>query len=228
MVGGGFLTLTTAAAVWLYLDGADDRTRSKMRQEEQQLYDKYQQERQQQAYIEPREWWTLQDLAPYDGTNADVGGEDGPILLAADGLVFNVYKGRNFYGMLFQISMLCGFHYECSIVSFVFGEYGFWRCAAIAICIYMEPLTSIERNNKTLSNVGPGGEYHIFAGRDATRLLARTIVEEETPEDAAKPLNMGERAALAGWMFTIKNKYEVVGKLEGFDPNTTSMKSLGS
>lgn len=79
-----------------------------------------------------------------------------------------------------------------------------------------------------MHTLGPGGEYHIFAGRDATRLLARTMVEEETPEDAAKPLTMGERAALAGWMFTIQNKYEVVGKLEGFDPKTTSMKSIGS
>jgi len=66
----------------------------------------------------------------------------------------------------------------------------------------------------------------LFAGRDATRFLAKTIVEEETPEEAAKPLTMGERAALAGWMFTIRNKYEVVGKLKDFDPSTTSMKAL--
>ena len=96
LVGGGFLA---AAAVWLYFDGADDRARSKLRQEEQELLDRYQQERKQQAFIEPREWWTLEEIAPYDGTNADLGGEDGPILLAADGLVFNVYKGRNFYGV---------------------------------------------------------------------------------------------------------------------------------
>jgi len=53
--------------------------------------------------------------------------DDGPILFTADGIVFNVYKGRNFYG--------------------------------------------------------PYGEYSIFAGRDATRLLARGKLEEETEED---------------------------------------------
>ena len=123
-----------------------------------------QQERAAKAYIEPKEYWDEAELAQYDGTQGD---GDGPILLAADGLVFNVYKGRNFYG--------------------------------------------------------PGGEYHLFAGRDATRFLAKTIVEEESPQDAQKPLNMAERASLAAWMFTIKGKYEVVGKLRGFDPSTTSM-----
>ena len=113
---------------------------------------------------EYKEYWDEAELAAYDGTQDD---EQGPILLAADGLVFNVYKGRNFYG--------------------------------------------------------PGGEYHLFAGRDATRFLAKTIVEEETAEQASQPLTMAERASLAAWMFTIKSKYEVVGKLRGFDPTTTSM-----
>ena len=56
----------------------------------------------------------------------------------------------------------------------------------------------------------------------------KTIVEEEPAGEVGKPLNMGERASLAAWLFTFKGKYEIVGKLEGFDPKTTSMKSLGS
>ena len=166
LIGGG-LAVIAAAGGWLYLDGADDRAWRQRRQEEDARYQAYQQERAQRAYIEPKEYWDEAELAQYDGTQD----EDGPILLAADGLVFNVYKGRNFYG--------------------------------------------------------PGGEYHLFAGRDATRFLARTIVEEETAADAKRPLNMAERASLAAWMFTFKGKYEVVGKLRGFDPSTTSMQSLG-
>jgi membrane-associated progesterone receptor component len=96
----------------------------------------------------------LNKLAEFDGTD-----EDGPMLFAADGLVFNVWKGRHFYG--------------------------------------------------------PGGEYHIFAGRDATRLLAKTQLEEEEPEQLKVPLNIAEKAALAGWIYTFKNKYEIVGRLEG-------------
>jgi len=160
------LGVIAAGGALLYLSGSEDRARKQQRLENEARYEEWQAERARKARVEPREYWKESELKQYDGAQS----EDGPILLAADGLVFNVYKGRNFYG--------------------------------------------------------PGGEYHLFAGRDATRFLAKTIVEEESPEEAAKPLTMGERASLAGWMFTIKGKYEVVGKLEGFDPDTTSMKVL--
>ena len=48
--------------------------------------------RRMRASIEPKESWTAAELAAYDGTDYD-----GPILLGADGLVFNVWKGRHFY-----------------------------------------------------------------------------------------------------------------------------------
>lgn len=166
LIGGG--VVVAGVAGWLYVDGAEGRERRQRRSQEEERYRQYQDERARRAFVEPKEYWTEAELAAYDGTKDP----DGPILLAADGLVFNVYKGRNFYG--------------------------------------------------------PGGEYHLFAGRDATRFLAKTIVEEETPDEAIKPLTMAERAALAAWIFTFKGKYEVVGKLQGFDPKTTSMKSLGS
>ena len=70
---------------------------------------------------------------------------------------------------------------------------------------------------------GPGGEYSIFAGRDATRLLGKFRTEEEDEESLKKPLTMGERATLEGYMWTFKDKYEVVGTLEGFDPKDTAM-----
>jgi membrane-associated progesterone receptor component len=158
-------------AFWAYVESAPDRVMKRQwrgREQDagsQARYQELEEERRKLAYIEPKEYWKESELAEYDGTK----NYDGPILFAADGLVLNVYKGRNFYG--------------------------------------------------------PGGEYHIFAGRDATRLLARTMVEEETEQDAVKPLTMAERAALAGWMWTFKGKYEVVGKLEGFDESTSSMNS---
>ena len=62
---------------------------------------------------------------------------------------------------------------------------------------------------------GPGCEYHVFAGRDATRLLAKNSLEEENPEAASVPLSLGERASLAGWMVVLRSKYEVVGRFEG-------------
>ena len=105
------------------------------------------------GYLPPRELWTTEELRAYDGTN----GADGPILLAADGLVFNVARSRNFYG--------------------------------------------------------PGGEYHVMAGADATRYLARNSVEAESTEQAARPLNVAQRAALAAWLFSLKQRYDVIGRL---------------
>ena len=87
--------------------------------------------------------------------------------MAVKGDVFNVYKGRNFYG--------------------------------------------------------PGGEYHIMAGRDATRFLAKNRLEEESDEEKAVALNIAERANLEAWYWTIKNKYDRVGSLEGYDPKSTDM-----
>lgn len=159
----GMTVVAAGFAGWLYMDGADDRARSTLRRQEEARYEAYQAARAQKAFIEPKEWWTEDELRQYDGTQD----EDGPILLSANGKVFNVWKGRHFYG--------------------------------------------------------PGAEYALFAGRDCTRLLAKTRLEEETDEERTQPLTMAERAALAGWMWTMDNKYEVVGKLKGFDPNSTKM-----
>lgn len=61
---------------------------------------------------------------------------------------------------------------------------------------------------------GPGCEYAIFAGRDATRLLAKFQTTEETEESKQKPLTVAEKATLQGYIWTFNDKYEVVGALE--------------
>ena len=127
-------------------------------------YEAREKERDRLAYIEPKQVWKEEELQRYNGLNDD---ERGPLLMAVKGDVFNVYKGRNFYG--------------------------------------------------------PGGEYHIMAGRDATRFLAKNRLEEESDEEKAVALNIAERANLEAWYWTIKNKYDRVGSLEGYDPKSTDM-----
>ena len=61
----------------------------------------------------------------------------------------------------------------------------------------------------------PGAEYAIFAGRDATRLLARSKLEEESEDEAQKPLTVAERAALSTWVWTFDTNYKVVGTFAG-------------
>ena len=105
------------------------------------------------AYVRPREAWREEELKPFDGSESP----DGPILLAADGVVYNVSPARGFYG--------------------------------------------------------PGGEYSVMAGRDASRFLGKNSVEEATDEERAEPLNVAERASLSAWAFSFKSKYDVVGRL---------------
>ena len=60
---------------------------------------------------------------------------------------------------------------------------------------------------------GPGGEYGVMGGADASRYLARNSVDPETPEEAAVPLSLVERTSLGAWVFSLQQKYDVVGRL---------------
>lgn len=167
IIAGGAVTLF---GLWLYIDGYDARERNRQNKEYEAQVKAIEEERARLAYIKPKDYWKEDELKQYDGSLENDPEQNGPILMAANGKVFNVYKGRNFYG--------------------------------------------------------PGGEYQNFAGRDATRLLAKTQVEEETEEEMKKPLNMGQRATLQGWMWTLESKYDIVGQLKGFDSDTTSTKAV--
>ena len=103
-----------------------------------------------------REVWSLADIAPYDGLD-----DSKPILFAADGKVYNVWRGRHFYGH--------------------------------------------------------GAPYHCFAGKEATRMLAKELLEHEEEDEAAKPLTAFHKMQLQEWIGTFEWKYDVVGNLEQWE-----------
>jgi len=63
---------------------------------------------------------------------------------------------------------------------------------------------------------GPGGSYHVFAGRDATRALAMGSTREEDvlarPGDVAG-LSTSQLVALDAWLDRLEGKYPVVAVL---------------
>ncbi|KAK4172671.1 cytochrome b5-like heme/steroid binding domain-containing protein [Triangularia setosa] len=102
--------------------------------------------------------FTPRTLLPYNGEN------NMPVYLAVKGRVFDVTRGRNFYG--------------------------------------------------------PGGPYANFAGRDASRGLAKGSFDEDMltkdldgPLDTLSDLTKDELEAMAGWEERFMEKYLVVGKL---------------
>jgi len=99
--------------------------------------------------LEPREW-RPEELGAFDGSDPGR-----PILIAVDGEVFNVWRGRDFYGQ--------------------------------------------------------EGAYNAFAGRDATRLLAKYIVNDD--EDDGQPLNSMDIETLNGWKDLFRSKYDCAGSL---------------
>lgn len=66
---------------------------------------------------------------------------------------------------------------------------------------------------------GPGGPYANFAGRDASRGLAKNSFDEEMltpidqPIDKLEDLSAEEKGSLADWKGHFEGKYLLVGKL---------------
>lgn len=60
---------------------------------------------------------------------------------------------------------------------------------------------------------GSSGCYHCLAGRDASRLLAKGILVEESPDEALEPLSPDELESMRQWLELYEHKYEYLGPL---------------
>eukprot|EP00401_Gymnodinium_catenatum_P083308 CAMPEP_0117605430 /NCGR_PEP_ID=MMETSP0784-20121206/79190_1 /TAXON_ID=39447 /ORGANISM="" /LENGTH=165 /DNA_ID=CAMNT_0005408475 /DNA_START=89 /DNA_END=586 /DNA_ORIENTATION=- len=66
---------------------------------------------------------------------------------------------------------------------------------------------------------GPGAAYHVFAGRDASRLLAKHILKDS--EDNGEALTPKELATLQDWKHHFGRKYGSVGTLAQAEESST-------
>ena len=95
--------------------------------------------------------WAEEDLKEFDGSDSSK-----PILMGINGKVYDVSKGREYYGK--------------------------------------------------------DGGYRNLAGRDATRLLAKNLLDPK--KDNKEPLNEAELKQMQQWESFFENKYSVVGALK--------------
>ncbi|KAI0182913.1 cytochrome b5-like heme/steroid binding domain-containing protein [Xylaria flabelliformis] len=60
-----------------------------------------------------------------------------------------------------------------------------------------------------------GGSYHVFAGKDASRALAKTSTKPEDVQPEWRDLDDKEKGVLNDWITFFSNRYNVVGLVQG-------------
>ncbi|KAI0005649.1 cytochrome b5 [Xylariaceae sp. FL0662B] len=60
-----------------------------------------------------------------------------------------------------------------------------------------------------------GGSYHVFAGKDASRALAKTSTNAEDVKPEWRDLDDKEKAVLDDWVTFFSKRYNVVGVVQG-------------
>ncbi|RYC61082.1 hypothetical protein CHU98_g5112 [Xylaria longipes] len=60
-----------------------------------------------------------------------------------------------------------------------------------------------------------GGSYHVFAGKDASRALAKTSTKPEDVQPEWRDLDDEKKGVLNDWITFFSNRYNVVGLVQG-------------
>ncbi|KAI9686665.1 MAG: hypothetical protein M1820_010593 [Bogoriella megaspora] len=67
-------------------------------------------------------------------------------------------------------------------------------------------------NNKAYSTTG---QYHVFAGKDASRALAQSSLKVEDARPEWQDLSEKEKTVLEEWFTFFSKRYNVVGQVQG-------------
>ncbi|KAF2755403.1 putative progesterone binding protein [Pseudovirgaria hyperparasitica] len=62
---------------------------------------------------------------------------------------------------------------------------------------------------------GPGGQYHVFAGKDASRALAKSSLKAEEAVPQWQDLDDKEKTVLEEWVTFFSKRYNVMGVVQG-------------
>eukprot|EP00210_Caulerpa_lentillifera_P007296 g6975.t1 len=61
---------------------------------------------------------------------------------------------------------------------------------------------------------GPGGNYHVFAGRECARALASMKIDESYCDDNLEGLDEKSLKILDDWIKKFTDKYPIIGKVK--------------
>ncbi|KAK6625113.1 hypothetical protein RUM43_005404 [Polyplax serrata] len=80
---------------------------------------------------------------------------------------------------------------------------------------YLSILGDVYDVSKGQRHYGPGGPYHVFAGRDASRSFVTGNFDSDTQVDDVLDLSNNELLSLRDWSKFYKKEYDYKGKLIG-------------
>jgi predicted heme/steroid binding protein len=235
----------------------------------------------QKEEVDPPRNFTLAQLKYFDGTKDEKTGDLKPVYLSINGTIFDVTRGRDFYGPDGPYSMFAG--RECgaalakmsfddkhlddidACTKLNFGEkaeldgwtekFQYYRCYPIKGRLvpnhrlpnpdrrltteelakfngtaetptesgYATPSIYVGAGDKVfdvsfggVEFYGPNGSYHRFAGKDASRALAKMSFQQEDLDDTSvDDLTDAQRKVLQDWIRTFEERktYPCVGRL---------------
>ncbi|KAI0784721.1 progesterone binding protein [Abortiporus biennis] len=70
---------------------------------------------------------------------------------------------------------------------------------------------------------GPGGSYHIFAGKDASKALGKSSLKDEDAIADYSDLPPSEMKVLNDWHSFFSKRYNVVGKVTDLPPAVANL-----
>lgn len=66
---------------------------------------------------------------------------------------------------------------------------------------------------RNTASYGPGKGYHIFAGKDASRALAKSSLKQEDALPDYEDLSEKQKKVLDDWFYFFRLRYNIVGKV---------------
>ncbi len=231
--------------------------------------------------VDPPRNFTVTQLKYFDGGKDDKTGDLKPVFLSINGVVFDVTKGRDFYGPDGPYAMFAGRECGAALAKMSFEEkylddidacatlnfgekaelegwtekFTYYRSYPIKGRLvpnqrlpsadrllsladmakfdgttatpteegYATPSIYLGAGDKVfdvsfggVEFYGPGGSYHLFAGKDASRALAKMSFEAEDLENTSVvDLTDAQRKVLQDWIRTFEGRkgYPCVGRL---------------
>lgn len=231
--------------------------------------------------VDPPRNFTVAQLKYFDGTKDEKTGDLKPVYLSINGTVFDVTRGRDFYGPDGPYAMFAGRECGAALAKMSFDEkylddidacaklnfgekaeldgwtekFQYYRCYPIKGRLvpnhrlpspdrrltadelakfkgtedtptedgYATPSIFVGAGDKVfdvsfggVEFYGPKGSYHIFAGRDASRALAKMSFQpEDLDNTSVDDLTDAQRKVLQDWIRTFEGRktYPCVGRL---------------